>query len=81
MPRVLTMHEHRVAEAERAEYLATLVPRRVSAKSAQANFWVFEHDIEHGRFVEFTEAGDEDALVAAQAPSASGALWREVESS
>jgi len=80
MPRVLTMHEHRVADTERAEYLAALEPRRVSATSAQANFWVFEHDIEHGRFVEFIEAGDEHALVAALAPRTSGALWREVES-
>jgi hypothetical protein len=79
MPRVLVMHEHRVDDGARAGYVALLQARREQAKSMQVNFWVFEHGVEHGRFVEFLEAADEMALDAVHASHTPGALWHEVE--
>jgi hypothetical protein len=47
-----------------------------------ANFWVFEHVEEHGRFVEFTEGESEASVRTVNAgpdhETASLALWREV---
>lgn len=79
MPRVLSMTERRVGPAEREAYLATLVDRRAVAAAANAHFWVFEHADDGGRFVEFTEAASDGAIVAAHGPDAPGALWREVQ--
>ncbi len=62
MPRTLAMQERRVTEAERAEYLAALSARSSSASAAQAHFWAFEHASDRGRFVEFVEAADREAL-------------------
>ncbi len=79
MPRVLTMHERRIDDSEREGYFAALQTRRDTAKAAHAHFWVFEHGVEHGRFVEFLEAGDTQSLVAAHAAHTTVELWREVE--
>ena len=83
MPRLLTFAEQQVDAAARAEYLAHVAARRQVATSVGANFWVFEHVDQHGRFVEFTEAGSEEAVRAVNdAPDhvhASLALWREVK--
>jgi hypothetical protein len=82
MPRLLTFAEQQVAAATRAEYLAGVAARRLVAASAGANFWVFEHVDQQGRFVEFTEGGSEAAVRAVNGEpdhgTASLALWREV---
>ena len=82
MPRLLTFAETRVDAAARAEYLARVAARRVTAASVGANFWVFEHVEEHGRFVEFTEGESEASVRTVNAgpdhETASLALWREV---
>ncbi len=79
MSRMLSMAERQVAVAERKAYLAALPGRRAAAAAVHANFWVFEHATEHGRYVEFTEAASEDALVAAHGHNAPAARWREVQ--
>jgi hypothetical protein len=79
MPRVLTLQERLVGDAERAAYLAAMRVRRDKASAAHAHFWVFEHESEHGRFVEFIEAADAHAVRTADEERAPGALWHEVE--
>ncbi len=79
MSRVLSMAERRVDATEREAYLATLTTRRAAAAAAQAHFWVFEHADDGGRFVEFTEAASDGAIVAARGHDAPVALWREVQ--
>lgn len=82
MARVLTFAEQQVEATARAEYMASVAARQRVAASLGANFWVFERVDQHGRFVEFTEAGSEDAVRAVNAGpdhvNASLALWREV---
>jgi hypothetical protein len=79
MPRVLTLHERVVGDAERAEYLAAMRARRDRANAAHAHFWVFEHESDQGRFVEFIEAADGNAVRAAGVEPVTAALWHEVE--
>ncbi len=79
MMRLLSMAERRIDSADRATYLAALGPRRASAASAQAHFWVFEHATEDGRFVEFTEAASANAISEACGHTAPDSLWREVQ--
>jgi len=79
MARVLAMQERVVAPAERGAYLADLDRRRAHAASAPAHFWVFEHAIDSGRFVEFTEAASEHAIAAAHELGQTPGLWREVQ--
>lgn len=79
MSRVLTLAERIVDDATRAGYLAALDTRRASAASLGANFWVFEHASESGRFIEFTEGGSEAAVRSATGLDAALPLWREVQ--
>jgi hypothetical protein len=75
---VLAFEERDVADGERERYLAALAARRAAARAAGAHFWVFERAGAPGRFVEFTEAGSEDALRAAGGGVPPGSLWHEV---
>lgn len=59
------MSERVVSQSERASYLHALAVRRESAAAASANFWVFEDANDSGRFLEFVEAGSQDALARA----------------
>ena len=79
MTRVLAMRECTVRSADREAYLASLGSRRAKAASVPAHFWVFEHATESGRFVEFTEAGSDEAIAAAHDADQMPALWREVQ--
>lgn len=65
MSRCLVMAERVVTQADRASYLESLAVRRESAAAASAHFWVFEDVKKPGRFLEFIEAGSEDALARA----------------
>lgn len=79
MARALTMHEQRVATADRAAYFAALADRRQRAAAVQAHFWVFEHAGDPGRFVEFTEAASEEILAAVSGNVETLGVWREVQ--
>ncbi len=81
MPRVLAMSERRIGAVDRDQYLASLAQRRTAAVNARAHFWVFEHETESGRFVEFTEAGGDVDVAAALGHGAPASLWREVQGS
>ena len=82
MHRVLTYTERQVDASARADYLVGVAVRREVAASIGAHFWVFEHEAERGRFVEFTEGESEAALRVVQGEGddehTSLALWREV---
>ena len=79
MPRALTIVERRVSDAERAEYLAALSPRKQRAAEVPAHFWVFEHADERGRFVEFSEADGDEQIASLHEPDVSPPIWREVQ--
>lgn len=79
MSRLLAMVECRVAPSDRQHYLASLDARTKAAAAFGAHFWVFEHDAESGRFVEFTEAGSASAIRAASGSTPPADLWREVK--
>ena len=79
MARVLTMVERRVPADGRAAYLRDVDTRRHAAAAARVHFWVFEHDDEPGRFVEFTEAGSADDVAALHDGALPAPLWREVQ--
>jgi hypothetical protein len=80
--RVLHVQEQRVAEEARGDYLRAAAARQAACGAAGVHCWVFEHDTEAGRFVEFVEARDasalEQALSAAGVESAAGSRWRSV---
>jgi hypothetical protein len=79
MARVLAMRECEVTPEQRSAYLASLAVRRARAAALSVHFWVFEHATESGRFVEFMEAANEDAIAALQEDGQPPALWREVQ--
>jgi hypothetical protein len=79
MARTLTIVERRVSDDERAGYLAALSERRQRAATVAANFWVFEHAAERGRFVEFTEGAGEEPIAALHRNDMPADLWREVQ--
>lgn len=78
MARVLTFREHSVQTAHRPAYLADAAHRQQLARAARANFWVFEHADEPGRFVEFTEGADASAVVRAHGDEIVTPLWHDV---
>jgi hypothetical protein len=65
MTRVLTVHRATVPLAERSRYLEKLKLRKTHYTASGCRFWVFEEAGLQGAFLEFTEAGDHDTLVAA----------------
>lgn len=79
MPRLLAIGEQRVALAERDAYLASLAERRANAAAAGLNFWVFEHLTEPGRFIEFTEGADAEAIRRRPGADPALPLWQEVQ--
>jgi hypothetical protein len=79
MARVLSMLECVVTPEQRSAYLASLAMRRARAAAVPVHFWVFEHATESGRFVEFMEAANDDAIAALQEDGQPPALWREVQ--
>lgn len=72
------MSEHRVDTGTRSEYLMSLGARRSAATSTGVAFWAFEHMVEAGRFIEFTEGADASAVAAAVSDQVAPDLWREV---
>lgn len=78
MPRMLAIAEQRVTLDARQAYLVSLSARRTAAQASRVAFWVFEHVADEGRFIEFIEGADEQAVAAACANNASLAMWREV---
>jgi len=83
MARVLAVTERRVEAPTRAAYLAEVAVRQDKAASDGAHFWVFEHAVESGRFIEFTEGSTDASVRAVAGPYATDgaplALWREVQ--
>ena len=84
MPRSLTIERTVVPVGERERWLERSRSRRDHFKRANCNYWVFEEVENRGAFVEFTEARDAGALVAARrsAPSSSvdeAPLFQEVD--
>jgi hypothetical protein len=79
MPRTLAMHEVRVTDAERGDYLAGLPARTARAEAIRAHFWVFEHVSDRGRFIEFTEAASAQEIAAARGVDTATDCWREVQ--
>jgi len=75
---VLAFVERRIALGEREAYLEGVNARRQVASAARAHFWVFEHDDEPGRFVEFTEAGSATDVATVHDGVLPAPLWREV---
>lgn len=79
MARVLTMRETIVNGEERTAYLAGVQRHQQSARAVDVHFWVFERDGEPGRFIEFTEGPDADAIVQFNGAPLHTPLWREVQ--
>ncbi|MBP6774316.1 MAG: hypothetical protein KA154_15070 [Gemmatimonadaceae bacterium] len=79
MSRVLTIVERHVPDAGRAAYLTGVESRRQQAAANHAHFWVFEHDDEPGRFVEFTEGGAASDIAAVHDGVLPAPLWRAVQ--
>ena len=67
MPRLLTIQRMTVTASERDRYLERLKANKAHYAAANCRFWVFEEAALPGAFVEFAEADDEAALVAAHA--------------
>ena len=78
MTKVLAVSERRVDDGRRSEYVASLGARRSAAATAGVAFWVFEHMVEAGRFIEFTEGADASAVAASLSDQLTPELWREV---
>ncbi len=76
---MLAMIERRVPSEQRSAYLAALATTRAAASAAHSHFWVFEHEQEPGRFVEFTEAADAASIAATHGDGPPAPLWREVQ--
>ena len=79
MTRVLATTERHVHADAREAYFAELQQRRVVFEEAHVHFWVFEHAIEDGRFIEFAEGADVLALASALGGSTPANVWREVQ--
>jgi hypothetical protein len=82
MPRVLTLQRTAVPSAERQRFLERFASRRSHYEQAGCRYWVFEDAQLPGTFLEFIEAGEEQALVAAIAASPerhvdAGRIYRE----
>jgi hypothetical protein len=78
--RVLHMTERRVADADRITYLAAVAARRAECAAHGLQSWLFEHEAEPGRFVEFVEGRDRTALDRVLAgPETTVSVWRSVE--
>ena len=78
MTRYLAINERTVDAAARATYQSTLAARRAAAKTAGVEFWVFEHTVEHGRFIEFSEGADAQSVTVATSQAHPSALWRQI---
>ena len=84
MPRSLTIERTVVPAGERERWLERSRSRREHFKRANCNYWVFEEVENRGAFVEFTEAKDPGALVAARrsapgSPPDEAPLFQEVD--
>ena len=77
--RVLSMVERQVKAEQRSDYLSSLGATRAAATAAHAHFWVFEHEQEPGRFMEFTEAADAGQVASTHGGTVPAPLWREVQ--
>ena len=77
--RVLSMVERQVTSEQRSGYLAGLATTRAAASAVKAHFWVFEHEHEPGRFVEFTEAATATDVASTHGGVLPAPLWREVQ--
>lgn len=78
MTKVLAVSERRVDSDMRSAYMTSLGERRSAAASTGVAFWVFEHMVEAGRFIEFTEGADAKAVAATLSHHVTPDLWREV---
>jgi len=67
MPRLLTIQRMTVTASERDRYFERLKANKAHYAGANCRFWVFEESALPGAFVEFTEADNEAALIAAHA--------------
>ena len=65
MPRALALRYVDVDAGARAGYLARLAERAASARAAAFHLWAFEDEARPGRFVEFVETPDREALATA----------------
>ena len=79
MPRLLAIDERRVSPAARGAYLASLAERRQRAAADGLRFWVFEHDDDPSRFIEFIEGDDRSAIARLREDAGPSALWREIQ--
>jgi len=77
--RVLAVRERQVPAEARTPYFATVRERTARAQAARAHFWVFEHDTDPGRFLEFTEGASADAVRALLDGAPADGLWREFQ--
>ncbi len=77
--RTLLVTERRITALERAEYMSGLVRKRAKCARAGVQFWVFEHDQESHRFLEFVEAKDSLLLDALELDVPPATRWRAVE--
>ena len=78
MRKVLAVAERRIDAGRRSEYLTSLGARRSAANASGVAFWVFEHMVDAGRFIEFTEGADANAVAASLSDQRTPELWREV---
>lgn len=74
MSRGLAVARVQVAAARQAEYLAGAAELAAALKARGQHFWVFRHPTRPGAFLEFREAADAHALVAAAPTSAEARL-------
>ncbi len=69
MARALTLQQTVVPQGDRERLLARARVLRSHYDAAQCHYWLFEDAELSGAFIEFVEAPDADALMAAQRAS------------
>jgi len=77
--RTLLMAERVVPASDRAQYVVALRETQARCEAAGVHFWVFEHERDHSRYLEFVETKDAATLDALGLDSASTSRWHAVE--
>lgn len=77
--RTLLVAERDVPVSERGQYLAALRETQLRCDAVGVHFWVFEHEHDHSRFLEFAEAKDATKLDALHLDTVRATRWHSVE--
>lgn len=77
--RTLLVTERSVPSAERAGYVNELRSTKARCAEAGAQFWVFEHEHDTERYIEFVETKDASALDGLGLDTSVSSRWHAVE--